>query len=205
MPASPEAKRLKVQEEPVMKDVTEVDEALLEISQLNRDIQVLEGELEADIAPLRAAKAKLIDPKVARCGRLQKDVKEFCEYNREKLFTEGKSLNLVNGSVGFRFNPASLKMIKGKWSVEKAVAKIKELFPRLSMQLITVKTTVAIDKDRVKQTIAPTDLKKIGHMLERDEFFWFQPKGEKIASEVKSRTVEVFDIEPAEQSSRKVA
>ncbi len=33
MPASPEAKRLKVQEEPVMKDVTEVDEALLEISQ----------------------------------------------------------------------------------------------------------------------------------------------------------------------------
>jgi phage host-nuclease inhibitor protein Gam len=82
-----------------------------------------------------------------------------------------KSVELTYGVMGRRASPPALKLLNKAWTWGLALVKLQEKFGRKYLRL----KDPEIDKEAVKQEIAPERLKEFGLRLEQEEVFYAEP------------------------------
>jgi phage host-nuclease inhibitor protein Gam len=81
----------------------DVDQALREIGEIDRDLALIEGDANHAIDELKAKAKTDSKPLLDRKAALELAMKEFCEANRGE-FAKVKTKALTFGSVGFRLS-----------------------------------------------------------------------------------------------------
>lgn len=81
----------------------DVDQALREIGEIDRDLALIEGDTNHAIDELKAKAKADSKPLLDRKAALELAMKEFCEANRGE-FAKVKTRALTFGSVGFRLS-----------------------------------------------------------------------------------------------------
>lgn len=81
----------------------DVDQALREIGEIDRDLALIEGDTNHAIDELKAKAKTDSKPLLDRKAALELAMKEFCEANRGE-FAKVKTKALTFGSVGFRLS-----------------------------------------------------------------------------------------------------
>ena len=110
----------------VLRNLTEVNDALHEIGELNRSIKAVESGLEEKIAALRQEADREIAPLVSDFGRRTQGLETYAEANREMLLPDGKKTVVLSaGNFGWRMTPP--KVSAGRGGDAKVLKKVKEL------------------------------------------------------------------------------
>lgn len=161
-------------EEPKLKSWDDVDAALKQIGEHQRNITIIEAKMNDKI---NQAKVKAEDDAKGdkeSIKSLEVQVKEFVESNREDLGNK-KTKELNFGKVGYRKST--------KISLPKAGNKLAEIIKKLKSFGMTdciVTQPEKIDKDALKKYPA-NDVIKVGAGLKVDDVFWYEADEEKLA------------------------
>lgn len=99
----------------------DVDNALLVIGRLNRDITAEEILLNDGVENLKKEFVDKTEPLVKRIKKLEKDLGVYLKANARDLGVQ-KSRTLIYGEVGFRDSPPKIAFAKGE--DERSVAKL---------------------------------------------------------------------------------
>lgn len=165
-------KRTKPTAEPVLKSWGEVEDALCEIKEIDRFVITTEAEYDEKITKLKGELTQKTDAKLKRKVRLEKDLQEYAEANKDEVKSEKmqKTKELANGFVGFRWKPWSIKLVK----------KADEVIELLKKKKLTkwIRIKAGVDKDAITRAFdtKKTDDKKlaaVGLKRERKEEFWY--------------------------------
>lgn len=152
--------RTKPTPEPVMKDWDEVNDALREIAEIDRETKAVEIQLNAEIDTLKEAADAETRDALARKARLEKDLEEFCDANRED-FGAVKHVALTFGRLSYRIVHTLKPASRMTWA--KVLDQLKSL-GRRGAAYIRVKETV--DKDELRDlAIAGEDVSDYGVRL----------------------------------------
>jgi phage host-nuclease inhibitor protein Gam len=156
----------KVTAEPVLKSYYEVDDALLEIAQIDGRVARSEALVNEQIQAWKDQLVDETDDDLARKERLAKDLQEFCEFHKDE-FTGKRSRELNHGTVGFRLSTALAALGKHTWA---SVLDLLKAAQRTSF----IRVKEEIDKEAVRSADLPADeLAAIGmQMKEKDEFYF---------------------------------
>lgn len=156
-----------------VKSLTEANEALKEIANLSRGINVIETHMNEDIDSIKAQAAEETAPLKARMAALENGLMFFSEAQKEDLFREKRSVELDYGSLGYRRSTA-LTTAKGTtW--KQVLGKLEEL---QFTEAIRIKREP--DKD-VLAKWAPERLNLIGVVTVNKDTFWYELNQEKLA------------------------
>lgn len=137
----------------------------------------LESELDEEIIALREQYDGDLNLLVKENGLLEAIIKSYCVHNRESLFVQKKSLETLYGSVGFRTDPPSLKLLAGvKW--EDVVEKLQELLPGYIRTVDTANKAKLIT-DRAVEDVAK-NLPLLGIKVMQGEKFFIELKKEEV-------------------------
>jgi phage host-nuclease inhibitor protein Gam len=119
--------RRKVTLDPAIQILTtnDADAVLAELAQLGRDIDEIEGKLNADIDTLKRKAAAEAAPLQARMGLLENALAVFGLAKKAELFSTVRSVALNHGTIGFRRSTAIKP--QSKWTWEMVLGKLKEL------------------------------------------------------------------------------
>lgn len=183
--------RYKPQTNGKIENLEDVNEALHDIVEAQKELKVIDAEASAQILKIKEealkkgeAKRKLIDEKVVK-------IQTFAEYNKPELFKDLKSITLAFGTFGFRKST--------KISVKKTtVAAIKDFVSNLRASLSTLKTDeekqnvndqiasaencIRVKEDANKEALGlMTDsfLKSVGAKRTVEDVFFCEPKEDK--------------------------
>ncbi|MDR0584600.1 MAG: host-nuclease inhibitor Gam family protein [Treponema sp.] len=85
-----------------IKTLVEANLALKEIGMLEHELAAIDAEGDKQIAEIKAAAAREGDGLRKRIVDLTASLGVYAEYNRDDLFRDRKSVDLVFGSLGFR-------------------------------------------------------------------------------------------------------
>ena len=172
--------RRKVTPEPVLKDWSQVDEALKEIAEQRDALAVLEAQLNERMAAVRAESEARMLPLSQRQKRLEKDVQEFTETHKADLEQqEGKRSKALNwGAVGFRRSRV-LTTVKG-WTWKSVAEALRAARAR---KFLRVKRDV--DKDAVKKAVADggmpiKKLAQFGMAVQDRDTFGYELKSDEV-------------------------
>ena len=155
-----------------------------DIVQLKLDVVKETSDMEKEIAAIH----KKYQPKVtALCKQIESkevSVHLFCERNRETLFTDRKSIELLLASVGFEFTPYRVEKTISKDTWETIVTRLESV--EWGADFIR-QGNPAVDKNALlaaRETLTPEQLNEAKIRFERDEQFFIRPKSEVAADTV---------------------
>lgn len=147
----------------------DVDQALKELAFIDRDLRLIDGDVNETIDRLKTEAKAQAKPLQDRKTALELAMKEFCEANRAE-FAKIKTRQLVFGSVGFR---QSTKIIV------KRVADTLQALKDLGLaQCIRIKEE--IDKEAMKTLPAET-LAEVGAGVKVENTFGYEIDRARIA------------------------
>lgn len=151
----------------VPQSLEDVNAAIAEIGQRQRDRKRIETEMQADLAATRATYEAEAAPHADKIKELSQGVQTYCEAHRGELTREGKTktAKLAAGEVSWRTRPPSVA-IRGMAAVVDALKKLK------LTQFLRVKEEV--DKDAVLKDPAVVDHVK-GIAISQKEDFVIKP------------------------------
>lgn len=153
---------------PLFQSWDEVNQALREIAEIDRDVFQVEADLNNEINKLKLeAEAKVL-PKAARKQELEKQVQEFTE-SRMDDFKDSKTKNLTFGEVGFR---------KTTSLITRNVKAIIEAIKQNRMQ-DCLKISVSIDKEELAK-YDDASLERVGAKRKVEDKFFYKPSVERI-------------------------
>ncbi|AAU90944.1 MULTISPECIES: host-nuclease inhibitor Gam family protein [Methylococcus] len=147
----------------------DVDQALREIGEIERDLSLIDGDVNDQIDRLKAAAKTQAQPLLDRKTALELAMKEFCEANRAE-FAKVKTRQLVFGSVGFRLSTRVLI---------KRVADTLQALKDLGLHGC-IRLKEEIDKEALKTLPAET-LAEVGAGLKTDNVFGYEIDRARIA------------------------
>jgi len=154
------------------------EEALAKYALKDAEKNKLEAEMDAELTEIRQEYDADLNLIVKEQALLLATIQGYCIRNRESMFVTKKSIETLHGTLGFRKNPPSLKLLTGvKW--EKVVEKLKEKLPDY------VRTVEEADKekllaDRDKDGVGPL-FPELGVKVSQDENFFIELKKEEAA------------------------
>lgn len=151
MSAQPKATRIKAAaaDYDVPQSVAEVNEAIVEIGQRQRDRDRIEADMNADLAAIRKRYEDKARPHAERIKDLAGGVQTYCEAHRDELTRGGKTktAKLASGEVSWRMRPPSVA-VRGMASVVDALKKLKlDRFLRVKTEVD--KEAILADPDAV--------------------------------------------------------
>lgn len=110
----------------VVADIVAATEAVAEMAGIDRQLTMIEVELKEKIDRAKAEAAQKAAGLPDRYKELEKAVCLFAKLRREDLFTDGKTLDLGAGKIGFRVSMPSIVQERGV-TVEMSLARLREL------------------------------------------------------------------------------
>ena len=150
-----------------LKNWNDVDETLKNIADLEYKIGEKEAIMNAEMDKIKKQFQGILEPIQQQKMRLEKDVKDFCEFHRED-FGDQKSKKLNYGSVGYRASQ-SLKTMT-RWTWEKVLQKLEAVG---KTEFVRIKKDV--DKSKIRDAgLSDAELKMLGMKLEKKETFWYE-------------------------------
>jgi phage host-nuclease inhibitor protein Gam len=156
-------------------DLQSLDDCAAAMSDLLTVTLQLEG-LVADrdlaVAKASATYEPAIDTGRARKADIEAALKAYYYGHLSEVEKDGKkSVQLANGVMGRRDNPARLALKNRQWTWAAVLAILREKAGDRFLRL----RDPEIDKDLVKAEIAPEALGEVGLKLEQDETFYAVP------------------------------
>lgn len=147
----------------------DVDQALRQIGEIERDLFLIEGDTNESIDRLKETAKAQAKPYLDRKTALELAMKEFCETHRAE-FAKIKTKQLVFGSVGFRLSTRVL--------IKRVADTLQALKDLGLMHCIRLKEE--IDKEAMKQLPAET-LAEVGAGLKTENAFGYEIDRARIA------------------------
>lgn len=162
------AKNKKPTQLPKYQSWEEVNAALREVGDLNRQIAGIEATLNEGINSLKLdAEAKVV-PLALRKTELEENIKMFTEHHKDE-FTDSKTKFLTFGKVGFR---------KSTSLITRNVKAIIEAIKQNRMQ-DCLSISVTINKEELAK-YDDASLEKVGAKRKTEEKFFYEPAIERI-------------------------
>lgn len=159
-----------------IRDLTDADNALAEIAEIDRAVEVANHQLNEDIDNMKKGVQEEIAPLLERKEMLGAGLANFAELNRTEMFKDRKSRELDFGVIGFRKSTAlaTIKKVCSTW---------KEVLGKLKQYDFRDAIRVKEEPDREVMSEWPKErLDLVGvQRVEKDEFF-YEVKQEKVAA-----------------------
>lgn len=156
-----------------MKDLGDVNSAMLKIRDIKAEIEQKELEAQEKINDIKEKVAKKVKPLLAKIEPLENGILAFAEYNKDELFTKKRTVDLTFGQIGYRKS--------SKISIKKTTLKLLKKFKL--RKAIRVKQTV--DKEAMKNW-SDIKLKKVNAKRVTEDSFWYEINKEKISEQVEN-------------------
>ena len=153
---------------PAIESWTGADAALAEVRVLEASIADRETEKARELTALQQRYDDDIVALKVRVGALDHALADFADFHRDEL-GDAKSRRLNHGTVGFRFDPPSLKTL-ARWTWKKVLAKVEDLGRG---EFFRVKTS--LNKEallRAAGDMSTDELKALGVRVAQDERFY---------------------------------
>jgi len=153
-----------------IKDNKQADEVLAELAQISRSIEASEADLNQSIAELKAETEAHCEPKIKRKKALETSLMAYAEYNKNELFKDKRSVELLYGFFGYRKSSVLKPISKTTWAM--VMGKLKQLG-----QTNAIRTKQTVDKDELATW--PTErLETIDVKRTEKDTFWYETKKE---------------------------
>ena len=137
--------------------------------------QKIKAEMDLKMAKIREANANELASLDEEKDAALVIVQAFAMQNREELFSKKKSMEMANGTIGFRTATPALKPLKGfTWA---SIAKLVKVSLPSYIRTIEEVDKQSLLADREVEEVA-TKLKQVGVQVVQDEAFFIEPKKE---------------------------
>lgn len=110
----------------VVTDKNDATEAVADMAGIDRELTLIELELKEKIDQAKAEAAQKAAGLRDRYKDLEKALCTWAKLRKEELFTDGKTLDLGCGKIGFRMSMPSIAQQSGV-TVEASLARLREL------------------------------------------------------------------------------
>lgn len=156
----------------------ELEAALKLLGDLNREKKRLETEANDKIQAIQERLSKAVEPFNARIEHVADGIKYYCDENREKLFGEEKTLDLLTGTCSYRAGKNSVDGTGMKKLIQKVIdeAKLAKSVNSLQARLMKVFLVMKITEDKALILKYPKLAKKLGYKIKKgDELLYVKP------------------------------
>lgn len=167
----------------------EANEAMAAYAKATARTAKINAEMDLQFAQIREKHADELSNLQKECNEAFEKLQAYASENQETLFAKKKSLDLANGTIGFRTGTPKLKTLKGfTWaSVLNLVKEFLPSYVRTSEEVakdklladreaeIEVSDTAQIEKKHVPMRDL---MAKCGISVVQDEAFYVEPKTE---------------------------
>jgi phage host-nuclease inhibitor protein Gam len=163
------------------KSNADITQAIKDLTDLQRKIDAITDEKNAQIAVLSKELQEETTPLQIELDKLRTSIKYYCDNNRERLFSDKqKSVDFVSGSVAYRDNPPSVKSKLTKTLLEKLIgdpdSKLAKGLERLRILLSLVYIRISLELDKQSALKNIDKAKELGIEFEEDgENFYINP------------------------------
>lgn len=152
------------------------DEAFNEYASAVAEISKVTAEIELECVRIRNERAAQLEALTKRRDEAFDNLHAYATEHQEELFSKKKSLDMAQGTIGFRTGMPKLKTLKGfTWA--SALQLAKEFLPGY------VRSTEELAKDKLlaDREEVGEQMSKCGIMVAQDETFFVEPKSEETA------------------------
>jgi phage host-nuclease inhibitor protein Gam len=160
-----------------IRDLTDANQALREIAEIDRAVEAANGDLNESIDHLKEEVQAIIAPLLERKEMLGAGLANFAELSKDSVFKERKSRELDFGVIGYRKSTAlgTIKKICSTW---------KEVLGKLRQYDFKEAIRVKEEPDKEVMSEWPKErLELVGvQRVEKDEFY-YEVKQEKISQQ----------------------
>lgn len=167
--------RVRISDEPILKNWDDVDMNMKEIGEYQLKLENIEADMNTKISDIKLAAAMAAKPLEDRIKVLEGQIKDFADASREE-FAKQKTKFVNFGKLGFRKST--------KIKLPRAANKLAEVIQRLKGYEMTdciITPPEKVDKDALKKYPEP-DILKVGAGMEVEDTFWYEVDREKLAS-----------------------
>ena len=163
--------RRKPKPEPVLHSWDEVDDALLEIGQLDRQVEEIEATMEAEVEEAKRRAKKEAVALLAKRARHEANIKEFAAARKSSDLADRKTRRLPFGSVGYRLARKLATEKRGlKWDTV-----LEHLLAMGKGAAQFVRTKHEVDKDALrKAALDGGDVSPFRVRIVATDEFWYE-------------------------------
>ncbi|MEO5334124.1 MAG: host-nuclease inhibitor Gam family protein [Magnetococcus sp. YQC-5] len=169
------SRRIKPENFVHVRDLQQANAALGEIAQLQRNIDIIEADMNDSIDRIKRASDAFAAPRRSRLEALANGLLAFAEFNKEILFDKKRGLELSFGTLGFRRSSEIKPKGRGTWA--QVLDKIKEL---------GVGEAIRIREDVNREALRNWSEERLGLLgisrVDKD-VFWYELKTENLDGE----------------------
>jgi phage host-nuclease inhibitor protein Gam len=143
------SKRERVTAKPLYTNLNQVDQAIADAKELDRQLDEIDAETERQIDELKNKAKEKATPLHEKRALLSKAIEDYCTYYRDSIFDDGKKTRqLTHGEVNFRIDPPRCEVIKGKWTIQAAISTIKARLTK-ELQALFIRTKEELNKEAI--------------------------------------------------------
>lgn len=156
-----------------MNNLDEVDKAMHRIQDLKAGMTRMDLDAQKKIDDIRNVVGKKAKPIVEKMEALENGILAYAEYDKDKLFSKVKTIELIFGSIGFR---KSTKIGIKKTTVEK-------------LEKHGFKNAVIVKKTPNKEVLSQWSddkLKLVDAIRTVEDNFWYEVKEEEVTKNIKN-------------------
>lgn len=143
------SKRERVTSRPLYTNLDQVDQAIADAKEIDRQIADIDAEAERFKDAINDGAKKQAAPLHEKRALLSKSIEDYCTYYRDSIFDDGKKTRqLTHGEVNFRIDPPSCQVIKGKWTIQACISAIKARLTK-ELQSLFIRTKEELNKEAI--------------------------------------------------------
>lgn len=165
-------------EKPVItyiRDLDHANQALAEMAEIKRSIELIEAKMNADIDQIKAEAESLTVPLRGRLEAFASGLANYAQHNKASLFDAKKTVELMFGWMGFRRSMELSPAPKSTWAM--VLGKLKELS---FYEAIRVKEEC---NKEVLREWPDERLAAVGARRVEKDVFWYELKKEELKKE----------------------
>ncbi|MBF0417014.1 MAG: host-nuclease inhibitor Gam family protein [Magnetococcales bacterium] len=151
-----------------IRDLDHANQVMAEMSQISREIQRIETDLNREIDAAKALADALAAPHRKKLEAMGNGLANYAEHNKKELFVAKKTVDLVFGMFGFRLSYELAPAVKSTWG-----AVLERLKAMKIHEAIRVREDPAKD---IMREWSDERLASVGaRRVEKDQF-WYELK-----------------------------
>jgi phage host-nuclease inhibitor protein Gam len=155
-----------------VESIADCTRVMAELLDTDASLEILGAERSLAVAMASESFESQLDTLVARRGELELGLRTYYYAHLAEMETAGaKSFQLVNGVMGRRLNPPSLKPLNRNWTWAAIGVRVRELWGK---KYFHDPKAPDLDKDQLK-TLGEEELKGAGLKVESEETFYAEP------------------------------
>jgi phage host-nuclease inhibitor protein Gam len=157
----------------LFKNLEEVDTALSEIADIERDLGRVEAQMNKHIDRVKADAEKIAEPLRRRVAALENALTVYGETHKAELFDKRRSIELAFGTIGFRQSSELKPLPKMKWDDVLALIKQKRV-------LTFIRVKEEVNKEAFDKLQSAEELAVLGVRRVEKDTFWYETKKEEV-------------------------